>query len=514
MIDPIALIRLEVNVLFIIFLGYVYYRNNKDYGRQMKNLIFGRLALSIMIELFLDSFCWIVDGISNNDFLRWSAIIVTIVYMINSGFIALLWCYYVSIELDRNSWKKKKINCLIFLPLLIITVASIATIWTTKSIFYIDINNVYHSGPLLFLQPVVSYFYFMISLIIVFHSIRKEKIAHRKKEKIALFIFFILPSVGGILELIFPSLPATWPAAALALTLTYVDLLGYQISTDELTGVRNRRSFDSYLNTTMLSLAQDEMLFFLLGDVDSFKSINDQYGHTEGDSALIQVASVLKSVCQPFGAFVARYGGDEFAIILCSKSRDEADEIKREINNRFRQINQLKQNPYMLRMSIGISEYHGKDSKNIEQLIQDADRLMYLEKTKAKIDDYGASKKILVVDDVALNRAIIRNILKNEYEIFDAANGKESLQLLKQNKDMCAMITDIRMSVMNGIDLIKEVRSNERYDHLAIIANTEYGDERQVAFFMNIGTDEFIFKPIDPTILKSRLISVIEKRRK
>lgn len=86
---------------------------------------------------------------------------------------------------------------------------------------------------------------------------------------------------------------------------------------DGLTGIANRRHFDSYLLTEMKRASRERQpLSLILADVDYFKAYNDYYGHQAGDDCLRQVASALKSVGKRPADLAARYGGEEFAIVL------------------------------------------------------------------------------------------------------------------------------------------------------------------------------------------------------
>jgi diguanylate cyclase (GGDEF)-like protein len=86
---------------------------------------------------------------------------------------------------------------------------------------------------------------------------------------------------------------------------------------DGLTGLANRRFFDTYLADQMrIARRHERTLALVLCDVDSFKAYNDQYGHPAGDECLKRVAVALRSCCRRPGDMAARYGGEEFALIL------------------------------------------------------------------------------------------------------------------------------------------------------------------------------------------------------
>ena len=100
-------------------------------------------------------------------------------------------------------------------------------------------------------------------------------------------------------------------------------------NTDSLTGIPNRRSFNSKLQDLMASPALGKIITFTLIDVDFFKGINDNHGHPHGDALLKRVAQVLSKECMK-NEFCGRLGGDEFVIILCCEDLpDIKNRIKR-----------------------------------------------------------------------------------------------------------------------------------------------------------------------------------------
>src|SRR5882672_8289087 len=99
-----------------------------------------------------------------------------------------------------------------------------------------------------------------------------------------------------------------------------------------LTGIANRRHFDSYLLTEMKRASRERQpLSLILADVDYFKAYNDYYGHQAGDDCLRQVASALKSVGKRPADLAARYGGEEFAIVLPATALEGAVDVAKSL---------------------------------------------------------------------------------------------------------------------------------------------------------------------------------------
>lgn len=101
---------------------------------------------------------------------------------------------------------------------------------------------------------------------------------------------------------------------------------------DGLTGIANRRYFDSYLSAEMKRASRERQpISLILADVDYFKAYNDCYGHQAGDDCLRQVASALRSVGRRPADLAARYGGEEFAMVLPATATDGAVDVAKQL---------------------------------------------------------------------------------------------------------------------------------------------------------------------------------------
>ncbi len=153
---------------------------------------------------------------------------------------------------------------------------------------------------------------------------------------------------------------------------------------DSLTGGYNRRYGLELLDRQMkLSHRSKSSLLLAFLDIDRFKSINDTYGHDEGDLVLKEVVKLFKSTLREID-ITCRMGGDEFLIIFPDNSLKEAPLIKERLDKDLIRLNQTLKKPYQIELSIGLSEYDPVNPLIMDELIRIADQKMYEEKKRKK----------------------------------------------------------------------------------------------------------------------------------
>lgn len=369
----------QMNLFAVAFLLVLYFNSRISAPHLLASRRFRVIVLLTVSVLLLDSASWSLDGqmFDGARPLIWG---VNILYFIFSGVIAFAWLCYALFILKPAARRTPLQWLLAGMPLLWLTVMSFTAPWTGR-LFTVNAENIYQRGPLFFVQTVISLGYLLAAGILALFQYKKEMLRERRWECLWVGGFAVLPLIGGIIQLIFYRLILLWPSTALSLMLVYINLQNQQISLDALTGLNNRGQFDKYLHNRCAGLDEETALFLLLLDIDQFKQINDRNGHVVGDEALVQAAGILRQAFSGEGAFLARYGGDEFAVIFTRKSGmgidDALDALRREVDD----FNARADHPlYSLQFSMGYARCDAKKGGDPVGLIAQADKQMYLQK--------------------------------------------------------------------------------------------------------------------------------------
>jgi len=146
---------------------------------------------------------------------------------------------------------------------------------------------------------------------------------------------------------------------------------------DELTEISNRRGFMTLVGYAIWMCVRQKisasLVFF---DLDKFKLINDTYGHSEGDRALVTFAKILHKTLRE-SDLVARIGGDEFAALLLDTPKASALDVILRLQARLDVYNDKSPHDYQIDFSFGVVDFDPKVHANVEALLADGDALMY-----------------------------------------------------------------------------------------------------------------------------------------
>ncbi|AZB42448.1 diguanylate cyclase [Bacillus sp. FJAT-42376] len=148
---------------------------------------------------------------------------------------------------------------------------------------------------------------------------------------------------------------------------------------DSLTGIYNRRFFHSFISERWEG-QRDENFFVIMADIDKFKAFNDTYGHLKGDQCLKQVAQSLKKTSDKLNAMTARFGGEEFVVVVHTPDGEQVLSLAEEIRSSIEKLcvaDEDSECPAKVTISLGVSSGSLNGISSYKELIDQADQCLY-----------------------------------------------------------------------------------------------------------------------------------------
>lgn len=292
-------------------------------------------------------------------------------------------------------------------------------------------------------------------------------------------------------------------------------LKGYQdkLYIDPVTGVYNRRYFEDEIRN-MQNSAGVAMI-----DLDDFKLYNDIYGHDMGDQVLCIVADVIKNCIRKIDKLI-RYGGDEFLLIL-------SDMVRGTLRGKLLQIQEAIENATIpncprLKLTASIGGVISEDGK-IDEAIAKADQLMYkakdhkaqviteCDKTIFKKEKIQNKPRILIVDASEFNRAILKEILEETYEIIEADGGNEALHKIDEyGMKISLVLLDIIMPEKDGFEVLKYMEEERLISDIPVIIISSEDSANYIRRAYEMGVSDYINRPFDANIVYQRVSNTVK----
>lgn len=374
------LTHVYLDVICIIVLGFILFRMKRSLYLSTSNQRFSSVVENVSLLLGLDAVAVLASGyvyplslITNATFLTWVGV---------TGF---SWLHYTETAIGRPE-PPRALRILKVLPAAAIAILCYASIWTGW-VFTVDPTTIlYHRGPFHFVQMILSAGYLVAAVAITLQDLARCTSPQQRTALRSLLSLFIFPAVGAALDALVYGIPFTWTLCSVGIVKVFVDFQDYSISTDGLTGLNNRRHFEGRAQTMVEDATAENRVFLLLMDIDDFKDINDTYGHRTGDATLVLVARVLKRIVGDSRLLIARYGGDEFAVVGVMPDLEEAEKLKGQIEDAL--AGERVATPelsFPITLSIGISEAGLDGTGSVDSLVIDADKELYAEKQRRRV---------------------------------------------------------------------------------------------------------------------------------
>ncbi|MBP3803101.1 MAG: GGDEF domain-containing protein [Oribacterium sp.] len=293
------------------------------------------------------------------------------------------WISFI-IKTEKPSYERDKKGELFWaMPFVGLTALSLYSPFT-RMFFYIDGSGMLHNGELALFQKVVVYMTALLASSTCFSNSKKCDDSDKRKLVASIALYPVLPFIASVTELYITS--CLVPAASMLMLLTiYFNKQEMMVCKDPLTQLNNRTRLLRYLEERMETGKNG--LYAIMMDINHFKDINDHYGHVEGDKMIVYVADSIRSVLDkvPRKTFLARYGGDEFILIVNMDSEGDIKNLIKAIKRKVGSFGPgLKKIP--LSIACGYVKYDKKYC-DIDSFIEAADEAMYRDKYKNRNDD-------------------------------------------------------------------------------------------------------------------------------
>lgn len=287
-------------------------------------------------------------------------------------FITYFWSVFIFrwVHQEDEGWRSSKVLLLPGAVALLMTLSSPFT----GIVFSVDQQSFYRRGPFFGLFFSIVCLNLLYGVFILVRS-RKKFTSH---EFLPLLSFAMVPAAAGIIQALFYGLLILWGSVALSLVVVYIFLQQKMMQLDMMTGAWTKSSFENYISYRAEHLGRKIGILFV--DMNGFKKINDAYGHLEGDSALQTAARLLKNTVGSTG-IVARFGGDEFVILIENTAETKLKRLNGRLHAAFIEYNRTSGKPYALAFSSGYGMYD--KAIDIWQFINHVDHLMYINKQSA-----------------------------------------------------------------------------------------------------------------------------------
>ncbi|MDD3570777.1 MAG: GGDEF domain-containing protein [Lachnospiraceae bacterium] len=285
-----------------------------------------------------------------------------------------LWILYAYYEIFHKIAVKSKITYLI----IAVNAINFFLVLLSQSLqlyYYIDTDNIYHRGNLYWLSVLLMVVLMAVALIMVVENRNDIE----KKKYFSLLFFPIPPTICAILQMLFYGLAINLSSVSISLLVVFINIQNHGMNIDYLTGAYNRKKLDIYMKEKISCCNENNSFAAILIDMDDFKFINDTFGHIAGDDALETSVKLIKS-CLRKKDFLARFGGDEFCIVLELENINDLESTIRKINKRLEMYNKNSNKQYRLGFSMGYAVYDYNSHMNVEEFQKHIDILMYEEK--------------------------------------------------------------------------------------------------------------------------------------
>ena len=372
----------EANLFCVVLFGVILFHDARRFNRQETQIRFDAAILFHILYFISDSF-WaaLESGVIPATPLLLAVVNFSNFFLMST--LACVWFQFLAASESLPLRNTRKGRVFTALPMLVMS-GLMAFWYALAPRFWISETG--SLNPLYFpLMVVAPFFYITACIAFTIPELRKHEKRSQRRHYVLIAIYPLLLAVFGILQIITLTAPVFCTGCTVMMLYFYIQTLEDEISIDPLTKLNNRGELMRYISEPSSGHMDELRTFVMMVDVNDFKTINDSYGHAEGDRALVLVADSLRGAAgAQRGAFLGRYGGDEFILIVHIKEEEELEALCQDIRQRLSQACQEQQTPYQVAVGIGYDELLGA-ADSFQECTKRADAKLYKDKRVQKL---------------------------------------------------------------------------------------------------------------------------------
>ena len=364
-------LSLDVFSLFILLLIFLSSRHNFDYRSPQHRLFYIMLAISA-VNLVAELGSRLYRQTGHEGIL----VPVIVVLFLTYPVLAYFWFRYLSRQIFTDGrapgrWQQVLI-LILFLDIAGI-LASLQTGW-----FFQFPEGMYQRGP----YYGVANFLGLANIVVTEVMLVTYRQRIDKQYFTSLFLFPLIPSLCSLVQKHFWGVSLISCSITFALLMVFLNLQQRLMDTDFLTGACTRRRLDNYIEEKIRTAEPGATFAAIMIDIDDFKQINDQHGHLEGDKALQHTTAILRR-CIRNEDFLARYGGDEFCVVLDVASQEELEQVLQRIRTAVAHCRCRRHDDTVpVQLSLGACLYDPEHPVSLREFQAQIDTLMYVDKQR------------------------------------------------------------------------------------------------------------------------------------
>ena len=350
-------------------------RKPLHHGLFEEKMYYAMIVINIM-QCILEVVTFLLNGKIEY---RTLTVVLNVLLFSNSLIFSFFWTIYADYKLFADMRRIRRIYPFIAIPAVLMIIGCFINL-VTPVFFVIDEYNVYQRTDLFFLTYVVTYSYLVYGVVLI--SMYRKKV--HKYLFLPAILFMIPVVIGSALQFAFYGYSLVWLGVSIGMIWLFINVQNEASYVDMLSGLFNRQ----YLNDILLMHSRKgdkgSILAGIMLDIDSFKEINNKFGHLVGDEAISAVGKILHTAVGSKG-ISCRYGGDEFIILMKTDSQKEIMDMIDTVRTKAALFNEAEKTPYQIHFSIGHSTYQS-GHESTDAFLKRIDTAMYEDKRR-KIDE-------------------------------------------------------------------------------------------------------------------------------